>query len=296
MCAISLAAWLACSTILGVILAHMLLRGLYIRLPALICLGVSAFIWIIVAAFGVSIGAKGEGRVSLRIYLSGAVVGGISSFLAIVLAAFSDVASGLSISFPATLLTSMVALSLTHSDSLPVSATTSMIGGMLSISVYAIVLAELLEPLDTAMGGTGHWGIVILASVIDWILCVAFVSLPVGLVIRWRERASKRSIGRIVLGGSTLSDQEDYSGYAGGTVTPERPSRQSSMIYFREDAAEGGGGSESPAEKYFSTTPVSAGGSTFLLQTANSEGTPEDDSLSRRLSMRAEEDTPLLSN
>jgi hypothetical protein len=293
MCVISLLAWLAVATLLGIGLSHMILRGMTIRIPALIALAISCVIWVVVAVVGVSIGAKGEGRVSAKVYFFGAIVGGISAFCAITLAAFSDVASGLSISFPAVLLTSMVALSLSHSDSLPVSATTSMIGGMLSISVYAIVMAELLEPLDTAMGGTGHWGVAILASLIDWILCVTFVSLPVGLVIRWREKASKRSIGRIVLGAS----QEQSNPYTGGTITPEpTPSRHSSMIYFRQGDNDDAG-NESPTERYFSTTPVSAGGSTFLLQKAGRlHESDSEDFLHSRASPGSEEDALLPSH
>jgi hypothetical protein len=94
-----------------------------------------------------------------------------------------------------------------------------MIGGSISIGVYAVVVAELLPALDKVIGSDGaslgqtsaevffplsltqyigHWAVAILASLLTWVICIVGVSTPILIFLKWRESKSKNTLGKIV--------------------------------------------------------------------------------------------------
>ena len=96
---------------------------LSIKVTSAVSLVINFLIWLTLTTCSFGINKRGEGEITLKIYVLGALFAGISSGLSILLVAIDDIASGFVIAFPGVLISTLVTLSVTYTENLPMHAT-----------------------------------------------------------------------------------------------------------------------------------------------------------------------------
>jgi hypothetical protein len=206
----SILAWTIMAVIMRFIIVGLEKLKVSIHYPALVAFAIQVFVAMFVTVFGDRYTAKGEGKVKWKLYVMAALLGFITGVALVFLSDADDTSGGLLLSFPIILIVSLSSLTSTYAETLPITATTAMIGGSVSTSLYAIIFAEslplfdrLFQPPETAL--TFKPASVVIATIVCWFSCLIVISLPLLFILRCLARREKGSIERVHFGSSSDS-------------------------------------------------------------------------------------------
>lgn len=177
--------------------------GVAVHYPALGAFAIQVFVAMFLIVFGGAYSAKGEGKVRWKLYVVAGILGLATGSSLIHLAELDPIAGGLLMSFPVNVIASLASLVATFAESLPITATTAMIAGSVSTSLYSLVFAELLPVFDAIFkkengANTPHkTEAIVVTTLICWIGCLTMISLPVLFILRCLSRREKRSIEKV---------------------------------------------------------------------------------------------------
>jgi hypothetical protein len=177
--------------------------GVPVHYPALVAFTIQVFVAMFVTVFGDRYSAKGEGKVKWKLYVFAGVLGLITGVALVFLSDADDTSGGLLMSFPIILIASLSSLASAYAETLPITATTAMIGGSVSTSLYAILFAESLPMFDKLFQkDPGHPPTfkpvsVAVTTIVCWFSCLLVISLPVLFILRCLARREKGAIEKI---------------------------------------------------------------------------------------------------
>ena len=154
---------------------------------------IGAFFWLSNICFGLYAvlfcyvpPPEGRQKVGLVSYLGRFALGACSIGIAIAISSINVVAGGVGSMFPNTFLVSMLTLRLSHGQELPHSAIGPLMLGSVASPFFAAMMAELLHPLQSAVGS--HTGGIALTAAVAEVVAVLCVSVPVYCIVLWRRR------------------------------------------------------------------------------------------------------------
>ena len=132
---------------------------------------------------------KGSRKVSLFVLFLRGLAAATSIGVAVALSALDDVVGGIATAFPSVFCTTMVALWISQGEAVGAGATGPMILGSTSVSVFSMLFVGILGATGSPVG----------AAVATWATCIACVSLPVAVFVKWRARVSPGGSSRRIL-------------------------------------------------------------------------------------------------
>jgi multidrug transporter EmrE-like cation transporter len=198
----SIVAWTIMAVIMRFIIHGLEKVNVTVHYPALAAFGIQVFVAMFVTVFGDRYTAKGEGKVKWKLYVMAGVLGFITGVGLVFLSDADDTSGGLLLSFPVILIASVSSLASTYAETLPITATTAMIGGSVSTSLYAIIFAEslplfdrLFQPPDTAVSFKP--ASLVVATIVCWFSCLILISLPILFILRCLAKREKGSIEKV---------------------------------------------------------------------------------------------------
>ena len=174
-----------------------------VHYPALVAFAIQVFVAMIVTVFGERYTAKGEGKVKWKLYAMAGVLGFATGIGLVFLSDVDDTSGGLLLSFPVILIVSVSSLASTYAESLPTTATTAMIGGSVSTSLYAILFAESLPLFDRLFQQSEDPNLafkpasIAIATIVCWFACLLVISLPILFILRCLARREKGTIEKV---------------------------------------------------------------------------------------------------
>lgn len=197
----SILAWATMAVIMRFMIVGIISK-VPIHYPALAAFGIQVFVAMFVTVFGDRYSAKGEGKVTWKLYAFASVLGLITGVGLVFLSKADDTSGGLLMAFPIILIASLSSLASTYQETLPITAITAMIGGSVSTSLYAIIFAESLPMFDALFQkrtATTNFkpASVAIATIICWFSCLIFISLPVLFILRCLARREKSAIEKV---------------------------------------------------------------------------------------------------
>lgn len=213
----SILAWTIMAVIMRFIIEGLAKLKISVHYPALVAFAIQVFVAMFVIVFGDRFTSKGEGKVKWKLYVMAGVLGFITGVGLVFLSVADDTSGGLLLSFPIILILSLSSLTSAYAETLPITATTAMICGSISTSLYAIIFAQslplfdrLFQPSETAKSFKP--AAIVIATIVCWICCLLIISLPVTFILRCLARREKDTINRVDFGSSS-SDAHTHSGF-----------------------------------------------------------------------------------
>jgi len=143
------------------------------------------------------LGRKGDGVVGWKTHLARFLLGALSNIAVIVLSELNEYVSGVTITFPAVILSALCSLWLTHSETMAISSSVPMILGSASTSLYSLIFVWAFPHIENSFLGTLGSLFVTLAA--SWFVVFYCYSLPSAIILRKKELYSIETVPHVLL-------------------------------------------------------------------------------------------------
>eukprot|EP01126_Amoeba_proteus_P008206 TRINITY_DN1301_c0_g1_i12.p1 TRINITY_DN1301_c0_g1~~TRINITY_DN1301_c0_g1_i12.p1 ORF type:complete len:163 (-),score=26.71 TRINITY_DN1301_c0_g1_i12:210-698(-) len=128
------------------------------------------------------------------------LVGFISTVLAILISSLNKYSGAILTIFPSVILTSLVSLWFSQSETVAIGATSPIMFGSISTAIFALIFAQTFSFLEkNFVFELGNYMALLVAIFSNWFLCVTFYSFPAAFFLRKKELDSITELPRILL-------------------------------------------------------------------------------------------------
>eukprot|EP01128_Nolandella_sp_AFSM9_P003529 TRINITY_DN1521_c0_g2_i1.p1 TRINITY_DN1521_c0_g2~~TRINITY_DN1521_c0_g2_i1.p1 ORF type:complete len:455 (-),score=96.83 TRINITY_DN1521_c0_g2_i1:187-1380(-) len=224
---LSFTTWIGLAYGLVVLLEELLIGSMSLLEVEMSTIGIVALLIYLtvslIAAFvpTLPVGRKGDNVVPKKEYLFRFLTGFVASNFSLLLSYFHLYASGVALAFPATALTALVSLWLRQGETVAMSAATPMLVGSASSGIFSLVFAYIHPILLKEFSDFA----IIFSIAAPWFLVVYCFSLPLAVLLRKKEIAAYKHIGKIKL--------DDASASTDSTPSFTRPDLSKSFASFK---------------------------------------------------------------